>query len=437
MAFDADEFNNRRERRQRAQQQRELRRRALMVRLIIASAVLVVCAVAIFAAVRNARRNAQPAPSQPSAPTQSGAPSTSAPSAPTEPEPTEPTTTIHFAAAGDLIVCDETVASGGTAYQYAPVFQNVMPLLAAADLSAVSFEGNIVGQPYGTATSSAPAQLLSALSGAGVDFIQLANSASIANGLTGLSATIQAVRDAGMEPLGAYATNQDADRSGGYVIRQVRGVKVALVAFTKGMDSMALPDGSERCVNLLYRDYATTYQEVDEGRITGILDAVAAEEPDITIALLHWGSEFNDMRSPSQKKIRELMLSHGVDAIIGTHPHYVQPVEYDSEAGTLVCYSLGDFLGSAERTGTNYSIAIDLTITKDNATGQTRLTGYTVTPLYLLRENGGTRIVQIRQELANFEANFVGKVSQEVYDEMTACLTRSGERTSPTFVDEE
>lgn len=434
MAFDAEELNNRRERRQHAQKQRELRRRALMVRLIIASVVLLACAVAIFAAVHTARRQAQPSASQSSAPTQSSSPPTSAPSAPTEPEPT---TTIHFTAVGDLIVCDETVASGGDAYQYAPVLQNVMPLLAAADLSAVSFEGNVAGQPYGTATSSAPAQLLSALSDAGVDFIQLANSASIANGLTGLSATIQAVRDAGMEPLGVYATNQDADRSGGYVIRQVRGVKVALVAFTKGMDSMALPDGSERCVNLLYRDYATTYQEVDEGRITGILDAVAAEEPDITIALLHWGSEFNDMRSPSQKKIRELMLSHGVDAIIGTHPHYVQPIEYDSEAGTLVCYSLGDFLGSAQRTGTNYSVAIDLTITKDNATGQTRLTGYTVTPLYLLRENNTTRIVQIRQELANFEANFVGKVSQEVHDEMTACLTRIGERTSPAFFGDE
>lgn len=422
MALDDRQRNTRRAQRRRAQRQRTLK-----LRLIAAAVVLVLCAAAIFVISRASRGSG-------SAPTETRAPTEAAGS--TEPAPTEPTTTVNIAVAGDLIVCDETVSAGGETYRYDSVLSDVSPLLAAADLAIVDFEGNVAGQPYGTATASAPAQMLTALAQAGVDYVQLANSRAIANGLTGLSATIDAVRAAGMEPLGVYATNQEADSAGGYTICEVRGVKIALVAFTKGMDSMALPDGSERCVNLLYSDYATTYQAVDERRITAVLDAAAAEAPDITIALLHWGSEYNDMRSDSQERIRDLMLAHGVDAIIGTHPHYVQPIVYDAAAGTLVCYSLGDFFGSARRVGTDYSLLLNLTVIRDNATGETKLVGYTVTPLYLLRDDGGTRIVQLRQALANFEANYVGKVSQEIYDAMTAALERITVRTAPEFFED-
>ena len=90
------------------------------------------------------------------------------------------------------------------------------------------------------------------------------------------------------------------------------------------------------------------------------------EKPDITIALLHWGSEYNDDISDTQKSIVNLMKKQGVDVILGTHPHTVQAIEYDELAGTLVAYSLGDFFGDASRGGTNYSIILDLEITKDS-----------------------------------------------------------------------
>ena len=61
--------------------------------------------------------------------------------------------------------------------------------------------------------------------------------------------------------MGAWANNQEAKESGGYTIREVNGIRVAVVAFSKGMDSMALPAGSENCVNLLYEDYDTEYDD--------------------------------------------------------------------------------------------------------------------------------------------------------------------------------
>ena len=256
---------------------------------------------------------------------------------------------------------------------------------------------------------------------------------SINRGLSGLAASLDAIRSAGMEPLGAYATNEQFNQSKGYTIRTVQGVKLAFVAFTKGMDGMSLPAGGENCVNLLYTDYATTYQKVNTEGITSILQAAQAQKPDVTIALVHWGSEYNDTISPTQQQIAELMIAQGVDAIVGTHSHFVQQIVYDEEAGTVIAYSLGDFLGNGEKAGTNYSILLQLQITKNNTTGETRITGCDYTGLYLLtpaKDNEPPRLVQIQPAMAMYENNHVGKVSDLAYANMKYAWQRILDRVA-------
>ena len=308
---------------------------------------------------------------------------------------------------------------------YARAFRDVMPLFANADLSVLNFEGNLTGMPYGTMTLSAPQGMMEALAGAGVDMIQMANSKTISTGINGLTTTLTGIKTAGMEPLGAYTTRKEFRQSGGYSIREINGVKVAVVAFTKGMDSMTLPSGSEDCVNLLYSDYSSTYKSVDTSGITSILRNVASDDPDITIALVHWGSEYNDQISKTQKTIRDLLLNNGVDAIIGTHPHYVQSIEYNQQTGTFVAYSLGDFFGDATTAGTEYSIMVDLEITKDNETGVTKITGYTHIPLFTVNEEGkALRVVSIEDAMRAYDMQFLDRVSKETYEAMEYALTR-------------
>ena len=276
---------------------------------------------------------------------------------------------------------------------------------------------------------------MQALRNAGVDLVQAANSQSVVNGLSGLSSTLQGIRAAGMEPVGAYETSQQFKESGGYLIRQVDGIKIAVVSFTKGMDGMGLPAGSEDCVNLLYTDYNSAYQKVDTEGITEILKAVEKRKPDVTIALLHWGSEFNNQISATQEKIRDLMLENGVDAIIGTHSHYVQKVEFDAAKGTLVAYSLGDLFGDAQKAGTNYSVLLNLEITKDGDTGKVSITDYDYTPLYTVDETatgGGMRVLRIREAVAAYEENFVGKVNEETYLGMKSALEKIDSRMGKT-----
>lgn len=436
MAFDSD-AQSRKLKREKLRQERLAQQRRLKIRLIAAAAALVAIGLLIYAVRANAPRPATPAapgPSNPSVPAAVSdmhdipVPATQA--------PMEPTTVIHFIAAGDLTVCDEVVNTGGGQYDFSQTFLDVLPLLAEGDLTALNLEGNVVGAPYGTDTHSAPENLLTALADAGVDIVQVANSYSIRNGISGLMSTIQAVRNAGMEPVGAYATNRDFRDSGGYTIMEVKGVRVAIVAFTKGMDGMGLPEGSEDCVNLLYNDYATTYREVNRNSISRVLRAAAAERPDITIALLHWGSEYNDVISYSQKVIKQLMLDGGVDVIIGTHSHYVQPMEYDEENGTFVCYSLGDFFGDAVHPGSNYSVVLDLEITKDNETEEARVTGYSYTPIFTVSENGVHRVVRIQEAMIGYDVNYVDRVTLQTYERMTNALERIEARVTPETTDD-
>ncbi len=416
-----------RQRQQKAEErmQKQAQTKKLILRLAIAATVLLACGILIFCLSQNTPDHTQTDSSAPDSVTQNTTTQETA-----QESKLPPTTVIHYAAAGDLNVNADTVYAGGTSYDYTNTFMDVAHLLSDADIASINFEGNFYGEPYGS-SFSAPQSMATALYNAGVDLVQMANSYSINRGLAGLRASIDAVRSAGMEPLGVYATNEDFKAGKGYTIRTVNGIKLAFVAFTKGMDGMALPAGSEDCVNVLYTDYDSTYQDVNAQKINAILTAVAKESPDLVIALLHWGSEFNNTISSSQEKIKDLMFAGGVDAIIGTHSHYVQKMELDEETGRFIAYSLGDFFSDAQRAGSEYSVVLDLEITKDNVTGETKITNYSYTPIFSVNEQGKPlRVLRLQEAIAAYEDNFIDKVSPETYADMVYAQERVAARVA-------
>lgn len=425
MAYDSDIKRQRQQRRRSIQQQKQnqmirLRRQALTA--TVALAILICLSFAVIVTMDQIKEMTAPKPTTPTV---------SAPVATAKPD-----TVIHLAFGGDLNVTAGTVAAGktGDGYDYTNVFRDVAPILAGADASVLNFEGNLCGDPYTNADdpqviTRAPQALATALGSAGVDFLQTANSCSINNGLLGLQSTIRGIEQAGMKSLGTYPDAETAEKSKGFALYDIQGVKVAFVAFTKHVGNMALPTGSENCVNLLYTDYTSTYQDVNTEGITKILTDIENEKPDITVALLHWGSEHNSQISASQTEIVKLMQEKGVDAIIGTHSHYVQSLEFDKNAGTVVAYSLGDFLGDADKAGTNYSLLLDLEITKDGKTGKAKITDMGYTPIYIATASDGkTRILRIDTAMAHYEANGIGKVSDAAYEAMKSAKGKIASR---------
>ena len=436
MAQEYDEqLNKRREKREAMRRKHEAEQRRLKLALVIAAVVLVLCGVGIYLIAQNAGTSSSQTVQQTQPATE--------PTKATEPKRESPaaiqqntTTTIHIKAAGDLNITNSVVDAGlsPTGYDYTRAFMDVAAILADADVTVMNLEGNIYGEPYGTQRASAPTELLRGLRNAGVDIVQMANSYSINNGFIGLTTTLSALRTAGLAPLGAYTSSDEFQKSGGYTICNIQGIKVAFVAFTKGVGGMGMPSGNEDCVNLLYNDYATTYEDIDREGIRKILRAAEAEKPDITVAMLHWGSENNDTISKTQESIVSLMQKEGVDIILGTHPHLVQRIDHDVATNTLVAYSLGDFFGDGSRGGTNYSIILDVEITKDIAAGTTRITDYSYTPIYTLKEDqcdGYRRVVRIEEAMLAYDNNFVDKVTTSCYEDMKKSLTRIEERIHP------
>ena len=435
MAFDNEELNKRREERARRKElaQKKAKKEIIILCCVAVVLILAIAGVLIYLGISRGST----APTEPTEPSETLAETVPSQTAPPETEPPTtipPDTVITMVAGGDLNITDKTVSSGftGNGYDYSHTFRDILPVLASADLTMLNLEGVFAGGPYGAA--SAPAELATALKNAGVDLLQTANSRAVSGGILGLTSTLNTIRQAGMEPVGTFANQSEFRKSGGFTLLEIQGIRIAVVAFTKGMDGMGIPPGQEHCVNLLYTDYNSTYQKVDTEGITSVLQAVEEESPDLTIALLHWGSEYNNQISKTQTKIISLMAQEGVDAIIGTHSHYAQQMGFDKDTGIFVAYSLGDLLSDAQRAGTEYSVLLELEITKDGATGEASITGYGYTPTYTVDETesgGSLRILRLQEAIAAYEHHALDAVSPATYSGMKTALSVLQNRLDP------
>ena len=395
MALDPEQFHQKRMARQ---QQRRAARRRLQVRLALAALALVSVTVAVVLITRKPQSD----------------------SAPQTTQPPRNVTTITLAAIGDVNITERVVGSGSSVADYSQMLLDVSHLLADPEVTLMNLEGVASGAPYGE-SRSAPPELLEAFKNAGVDGVQLANSYTVHNGIASLAATVSALEEKNMLPLGAYP-NSEKDRP--YTVIEVQGIRIAVVAFTKGTVGMSMLSKGNYGTNILYTDYDTTYQTVDTERINKILASIRKEKPDLTVAMVHWGSEYNDTISKSQQKIEKLLLDGGVNAIIGTHPHYVQKMSLN-ENGQFVAYSLGDFIGDVPRSGTEYSLILHLTVEKNNDTGDTRITGFDYTPTFIVNTEGRPlQVVRLKEAIAAYEAGQLGRVDDATYEAMKYALTR-------------
>jgi poly-gamma-glutamate synthesis protein (capsule biosynthesis protein) len=424
----ADKSNSNKQQRRSAERKRHhARHRKPWGRYVTAT--LVIAVALLVAGVLIFRHFSQ----EPQQPQMSGTttlpPQTSQPPSTAPTQPDTPTTQIQLVFGGDLVINDAVVSAGmkDGRIDYTDLFMDIAPVLASANAAGINFEGNTYGMPYGTATSSAPSELMKALANAGVDLVQVSNTCTVKNGILGLGATLQEIRAAGMTSVGGYSERQQAEAEEGYTICDIGGIRVAIIGYTKGFDGLSLPPSGQWCTNLLYTDYATSYQKVAEKEIKATLKKIEAQKPDLTVALLHWGSTYNDIISASQKKIEKIMLENGVDAIIGTHPHYVQQVKYDETAGTVVAYSLGDLFSAGEQSGSNYSILLQLQVTRDNLTGETKITGCDYVPIYTLtpqRDGEPMRVVRIEEAMKQYESSHIHRVNATAYQNMKNALDR-------------
>ena len=236
------------------------------------------------------------------------------------------------------------------------------------------------------------------------------------NGLSGLQSTISYLTNAGIDHAGTYADAAERAANNGVVIKNVSGLKVAIIAYTKGLGGLQLPEGAEYAVNLLYKDYSTDYEKLDTQALLQSVDAAKELKPDVILVMLHWGSEATLEVTKTQQSLAKQLFERGADAILGTHSHLVGKMETmdvttdDGEDKTcFVAYSLGNFFSSQDSSyasGCESSVILNLQFTKNGETGETALTSVNYTPLYLMDRGSGAdgaqyEILPIRTAIAS------------------------------------
>lgn len=144
--------------------------------------------------------------------------------------------------------------------------------------------------------------------------------------------------------IGMYGSEEDRDEI--YVYEQ-QGIRIAILNYTYGTNGQPLPSGMPYAVNLIKEDLIA--EDV----------ARAKEVADFVILCPHWGTEYVLEETNAQRRWAEFFLECGVDLVIGTHPHVIEPVEMltDEEGNEmLVYYSLGNYVNATGSEESNIGI---------------------------------------------------------------------------------
>ena len=276
----------------------------------------------------------------------------------------------RFRAAGDIIIhqrqLDIALRQNGR-YDFRPQFSMVSGLLGNADYTIANLEttiGRISDLPYsGYPRFNTPEALLDALHDAGIDFLTLANNHILDRGPEGLRTTADRVEERGFSFGGVSRSPKERERP---VIVEVNGIRIGFLCCTGVMNR---DSGRETEAEAMARAEACGVKTLRSADFAADVKRARDAGAQAVIALPHWGEEYR--RSPEDETIicAKKMIAAGVDVVLGSHPHMVQPVEYleavteEGEKRTgLVAYSLGNFISNQSDRYTDAGIVLDFTI---------------------------------------------------------------------------
>lgn len=255
---------------------------------------------------------------------------------------TEQETSARIMANGDLLYHDIIYISAKKAdgtYDFHENFEYVKPWLKQADLVIGDFEGTVNKDHYlaGYPLFNAPGEVMDAIKDAGYQVLDLAHNHILDSQIEGVVSTADAIEKAGMTPIGVY-THEPRDKAP-IVIKEVNGIKVALLAYSYGFN------GIEQSIS--QEDYNRYLSDLDEEKMKAEIER-AEKEADITIVMPQMGVEYQIEPTEEQKKLYHKMIDWGADIIFGGHPHVVEPAETVEKDGDkkLIIYSMGNFISN-------------------------------------------------------------------------------------------
>ena len=284
---------------------------------------------------------------------------------------------------GDMLMHEPVIRSGKQSdgkYNFDHLFSHVAEKISSADLAMVNQETIMGGPNYGYTgypSFNTPYELADAEVKAGFDVLLFGTNHAYDKGEKGILNCINYLETThpGIGFTGINRSEEEQDTK--IYTYEANGITVAILNYTYGHNGMTLPEDKKYLVN-----------ELDEEKIRA--DIRKAEEiADFTILCPHWGREFKISVDEKQKALSNMFLEEGVDLVLGTHPHVIEPIEWlTHENGNkmLVYYSLGNFVNGTDSTGKGVSTRMvgcmaAVTIARNVETGKVEIVKDTAYPV--------------------------------------------------------
>jgi len=220
---------------------------------------------------------------------------------------------LTITAVGDIMLGRE-ITSKHLLSGYNYLYASVSGILSSADITIGNLETPITSdcQPRSTGmVFCAPTAHLPPLAASGIDILSLGNNHAYDQGESGINFSLQGIASVGLTALPPNVAQ----------FVTIKNYNIAFIPFS------FIPG---------LKQITPSEQEIKK------LISSASLSSDLVIIIPHWGVEYTYQPSQEQVRLAHLFIDSGADLILGSHPHWIQPVEIYQDK--LIVYSHGNFI---------------------------------------------------------------------------------------------
>ncbi len=288
---------------------------------------------------------------------------------------------ITIGATGDLM-CHSTqfkyASTGDGHYDFTGCFAYVQSYIASIDYMIGNLETTLAGTRLaysGYPDFNSPDDYVAGLKDAGFDMLVTANNHSNDTGIKGVARTLQVLDSLGLDHTGTYSQPENRIP----LIREIKGIRIAFLAYTYSTNGKLLPAGKEWMVN-----------PIDADLIVEDINTAKNQGAEVIVVVYHFGQEYKRAPDDYQQHYARIAMESGADIILGSHPHVLQPAgRFISGKSTVdtgfIAWSMGNFISNQQDEYTDEGIIFRLGIEKDIKTGRIRINSIQYLPTWVYK----------------------------------------------------
>ena len=303
---------------------------------------------------------------------------------------------VSLLAVGDTMVYNAQLTGqydvSTAKYNFKNNFEYVKKYVEAADYSMVNLETTLTGNKVYRYSSypkfNSPNELADGLKYAGFDLISTANNHAYDKGDLSIKNTLSTLKDKKLDVVGTRENNGDR-----YIVKNINNIKIGITSYSYGkiingkkyLNDVKISNEYKNSINI----FDSTSVDKAFNNINYTLKKM--KDTDLQVVYLHWGDKYSLKENSFQQKLAQRLCDAGVDVIIGSHPHVVQPVtsikSTDGKHEAVVAYSLGNFLSNQTRDQFNQytedGLMINVDISKNSTDKEAKVEKVTCIPTWL------------------------------------------------------